>query len=192
MFKNFIKKPVLSAVISIIILILGIIGITTLPISQYPDIAPPTVQVSASYDGANAEAVLNSVIVPLEEAINGVEGMTYMTSTASSGSASITVYFELGTDPDIAAVNVQNSVSSASNLLPSEVTESGVTTQKQQSSNVLILGIYSENSDYDEEFVQNYANINIIPILKRINGVGSANTFGSRDYSMRIWLKANT
>ena len=192
MFKKFIKKPVLSSVISIIILILGVIGITTLPISQYPDIAPPTVQVSASYDGANAEAVLNSVIVPLEEAINGVEGMTYMTSTASSGAANITVYFELGTDPDIAAVNVQNSVSSASNLLPSEVTESGVTTQKQQSSNVLILGIYSENSDYDEEFIQNYANINIVPILKRINGVGSANTFGSRDYSMRIWLKANT
>ncbi|WP_372757434.1 efflux RND transporter permease subunit [Mariniflexile sp.] len=191
MFKKFIKKPVLSSVISIIILILGIIGITTLPISQYPDIAPPTVQVSASYDGANAEAVLNSVIVPLEEAINGVEGMTYMTSTASSGSASITVYFELGTDPDIAAVNVQNSVSSASNLLPSEVTQSGVTTKKQQSSNVLIIGLYSENSDYDEEFMQNYANINIIPVLKRINGVGSANSFGARDYSMRIWLKAN-
>lgn len=191
MFKKFIKRPVLSSVISIIILILGLIGITTLPISQYPDIAPPTVQVSASYDGANAEAVLNSVIVPLEEAINGVEGMTYMTSTATSGSASISVYFELGTDPDIAAVNVQNSVSSATNLLPAEVTQSGVTTKKQQSSNVLIVSMYSENSDYDEEFIQNYASINIIPILKRINGVGSATTFGSRDYSMRIWLKAN-
>ena len=191
MFKKFIKKPVLSSVISIIILILGIIGITTLPISQYPDIAPPTVQVSASYDGANAEAVLNSVIIPLEEAINGVEGMTYMTSTATSGSASISVYFELGTDPDIAAVNVQNSVSTASNLLPSEVTQSGVTTKKQQSSNVLIVSLYSENSDYDEAFIQNYANINIIPILQRINGVGSATSFGSREYSMRIWLKAN-
>ncbi|WP_055444882.1 efflux RND transporter permease subunit [Lacinutrix himadriensis] len=191
MFKKFIKRPVLSAVISIIILILGVIGLTSLPVSQYPDIAPPTVKVSASYDGANAEAVLNSVIVPLEEAINGVEGMTYMTSTATSGSASITVYFELGTDPDIAAVNVQNSVSSASSTLPSEVTTSGVTTEKQQSSNVLIVGLYSENSNYDEEFVQNYANINIIPIIKRINGVGSASTFGSRDYSMRIWLKAN-
>ncbi|MBD0777878.1 efflux RND transporter permease subunit [Maribacter sp. ANRC-HE7] len=191
MFKKFIKKPVLSSVISIIILVLGLIGIKTLPVSQYPDIAPPTVQVSASYDGANAEAVLNSVIVPLEEAINGVEGMTYMTSTASSGSASISVYFALGTDPDIAAVNVQNSVSTATSLLPSEVTQSGVTTKKQQSSNVLIIGLYSENSDYDEEFVQNYANINIVPTLKRINGVGSATTFGSRDYSMRIWLKAN-
>lgn len=147
MFNKFIKRPVLSAVISIIILILGIIGITTLPISQYPDIAPPTVQVSATYDGANAEAVLNSVIVPLEEAINGVEGMTYMTSTATSGSASITVYFELGTDPDIAAVNVQNSVSTASNLLPSEVTQSGVTTQKQQSSNVFILGYIVKMAD---------------------------------------------
>lgn len=191
MFNKFIKRPVLSAVISIIILILGIIGITTLPISQYPDIAPPTVKVSASYDGANAEAVLNSVIVPLEEAINGVEGMTYMTSTATSGSASITIYFELGTDPDIAAVNVQNSVSSASNLLPSEVTQSGVTTEKEQSSNVLIFGLYSENENYDEEFIQNYAEINLVPVIKRINGVGSAEAFGSKDYSMRIWLKAN-
>lgn len=191
MFKRFIKKPVLSSVISILILILGIIGITSLPMSQYPDIAPPTVQVSASYDGANAEAVLNSVIVPLEEEINGVEGMTYMTSTATSGSASITVYFELGTDPDIAAVNVQNSVSSANSLLPDEVINSGVTTEKQQSSNVLIVGLYSDNDDYDEEFIQNYAEINIVPILKRINGVGSASSFGSRDYSMRIWLKAN-
>ncbi|KSA12574.1 efflux RND transporter permease subunit [Maribacter dokdonensis] len=191
MFNKFIKRPVLSAVISIIILILGIIGITTLPISQYPDIAPPTVQVSATYDGANAEAVLNSVIVPLEEAINGVEGMTYMTSTATSGSASITVYFELGTDPDIAAVNVQNSVSTASNLLPSEVTQSGVTTQKQQSSNVFIFGLYSEDGRYDEEFIQNYAEINLIPVLKRIDGVGSASAFSSREYSMRIWLKAN-
>ncbi|MFY0714073.1 efflux RND transporter permease subunit [Seonamhaeicola sp. NFXS20] len=191
MFNKFIKRPVLSAVISIIILILGIIGITTLPISQYPDIAPPTVQVTASYDGANAEAVLNSVIVPLEEAINGVEGMTYMTSTATSGSASITVYFELGTDPDIAAVNVQNSVSTASNLLPSEVIQAGVTTKKQQSSNVFIFGLYSENDNYDEEFILNYAEINLIPVLKRIDGVGSASAFSSRDYSMRIWLKAN-
>ncbi|UMB61170.1 efflux RND transporter permease subunit [Lutibacter sp. A80] len=191
MFNKFIKRPVLSAVISIIILILGVIGITTLPVSQYPDIAPPTVQVSASYDGANAEAVLNSVIVPLEEAINGVEGMTYMTSTATSGSASITVYFELGTDPDIAAVNVQNSVSTATNLLPSEVTQSGVTTKKQQSSNVLIFGLYSENENYDEEFIQNYAEINLVPVLKRVDGVGSAQAFGAKDYSMRIWLKAN-
>lgn len=190
MLKKFIKRPVLSSVISVIILVLGIIGMLTLPVAQYPDIAPPTVQVAATYQGANAETVLNSVLIPLEEEINGVEGMTYMTSTATNdGSATIKVYFELGTDPDIAAVNVQNRVSSASSVLPQEVTESGVTTQKQQTSNVLILGIYSENPDYDETFVQNYANINIIPQIKRINGVGDASAFGTKDYSMRIWLK---
>ncbi|UZR98247.1 efflux RND transporter permease subunit [Chondrinema litorale] len=192
MFKRFITRPILSSVISVLILVLGLIGLTSLPVSQYPEIAPPTVQVSASYQGANAETVLNSVLVPLEEAINGVEGMTYMTSTATNdGSASITVNFELGTDPDIAAVNVQNRVSSATSLLPQEVTQSGVTTTKRQSSNVLILGIYSDNPDYDETFVQNYAEINIIPQIKRINGVGDASAFGTKDYSMRIWLKAD-
>ena len=192
MFKRFITRPILSSVISVLILVLGLIGLASLPVSQYPEIAPPTVQVSAAYQGANAETVLNSVLVPLEESINGVEGMTYMTSTATNdGSASITINFELGTDPDIAAVNVQNRVSSASSLLPQEVTQSGVTTTKRQSSNVLILGFYSDNPDYDETFVQNYANINIIPQIKRINGVGDASAFGTKDYSMRIWLKAD-
>lgn len=190
MLKRFIGRPVLSTVISVLILILGIIGLTTLPVSQYPEIAPPTVQVSASYQGANAEVVLNSVIVPLEEQINGVEDMTYMTSTANNdGSATITINFKLGTNPDLAAVNVQNRVSRATSLLPQEVTQAGVTTAKRQSSNVLIFSLYSDNAAYDATFLQNYANINIIPQIKRINGVGDASAFGTRDYSMRIWLK---
>ena len=190
MFRKFIQKPVLSTVISVIIVILGVLGLVSLPITQYPDIAPPTVSVSASYSGANAETVLNSVIAPLEEQINGVEGMQYMTSTATSdGSATITVYFKLGTDPDMAAVNVQNRVSRASSVLPAEVTKAGVITSKKQSSNLLIFSLYSENPAYDQTFLQNYANINLIPVIKRINGVGDAAAFGSRDYTMRIWLK---
>jgi HAE1 family hydrophobic/amphiphilic exporter-1 len=190
MLKRFITRPVLSTVISVLILILGILGLTTLPVSQYPEIAPPTVQVSASYQGANAEVVLNSVIVPLEEQINGVEDMTYMTSTASNdGTATITVNFKLGTDPDMAAVNVQNRVSRATSLLPQEVTKAGVTTAKRQSSMVLIFALNSDNPAYDETFLQNYANINIIPQIKRISGVGDASAFGLKDYSMRIWLK---
>jgi HAE1 family hydrophobic/amphiphilic exporter-1 len=190
MFKVFIERPVLSTVISIIIVILGVLGLATLPISQYPEIAPPTVVVSASYQGANAEVVMNSVLVPLEEQINGVEDMTYMTSSASNdGSATITIFFKLGTNPDMAAVNVQNRVSRATSLLPAEVTRAGVTTQKKQSSNVLIFSLYSEDPVYDQTFLQNYANINIIPQIKRINGVGDANSFGQRDYSLRIWLK---
>jgi len=169
---------------------LGIIGLIELPITQYPDIAPPTVVVSASYSGANADVVLTSVIVPLEEQINGVEGMTYMTSTASNdGSATITIYFALGTNPDIAAVNVQNRVSKAAPLLPAEVTQSGVTTQKQQSSDIMIFSLSSTNKSYDQTFLQNYANINLLPQIKRINGVGDASAFGTKDYSMRIWLK---
>ncbi|HAP95583.1 MAG TPA: hypothetical protein DCP54_07510, partial [Chryseobacterium sp.] len=144
MFKKFIERPVLSTVISIIIVILGVLGIVSLPVSQYPDIAPPTVVVSASYQGANADVILKSVIVPLEEQINGVEGMTYMTSSATNdGSGSVTVYFKQGVDPDIAAVNVQNRVSRATPLLPAEVTRAGVTTTKRQSSNVLIFSLYS-------------------------------------------------
>lgn len=190
MFNKFIERPVLSTVISIIIVILGVLGLITLPISQYPEIAPPTVQVTAAYQGANADVVMNSVIIPLEEQINGVEDMTYMTSTASNdGSATITINFKLGTDPDLAAVNVQNRVSRASSLLPEEVTKAGVTTDKQQSSNVLIFALKSDNPSYDGTFLQNYANINIIPKIKRINGVGNASAFGTRDYSMRIWLK---
>ncbi|QES88948.1 efflux RND transporter permease subunit [Rhizosphaericola mali] len=190
MFKVFIKNPVLSTVISILIVILGIIGIISLPVAQYPEIAPPTVQVSTTYQGASAEVVMNSVIVPLEEQINGVENMSYMTSTASSdGTATIQIYFKLGTDPDMATVNVQNRVSQTSSLLPAAVTTAGVTTQKQQSSNVLIFGLYSDNPNYDATFIQNYANINIIPQVKRVSGVGSASAFGTLDYSMRIWLK---
>ncbi|MDP4208306.1 MAG: efflux RND transporter permease subunit [Bacteroidota bacterium] len=190
MLKTFIERPVLSTVISILFVVLGLIGIYTLPVEQYPNIAPPTVRVNTSYSGANADAVLNSVIVPLEEQINGVQGMTYMTSTASNGgAASINVYFKQGTDPDIAAVNVQNRVSQASALLPAEVTKNGVTVQKMQSSTVLMIMIRSKNKDYDDKFIQNYANINILPQIKRVNGVGDASVYGSKDYSMRIWLK---
>lgn len=190
MIKKFIERPVLSSVVSIIILILGVLGIATLPTTQYPEIAPPTVQVSANYPGANAATVLESVIVPIEEQINGVEGMTYITSTASNnGSASITVFFDQTVDPDIAAVNVQNRVARASSLLPSEVTQSGVITQKQQTSALMFLTMYSENDDYDGTYIQNYLNINVLPELKRIDGVGGVNVFGSKDYAMRIWLK---
>ena len=190
MIKRFIERPVLSTVISIIIILLGILGLVKLPIEQYPNIAPPTVQVQANYTGANASVVLKSVVVPLEEAINGVEGMTYMTSEASNdGSASINVYFAVGTDPDKAAVNVQNLVASATSQLPQEVVKVGVTVRKQQSSRLLIFALYSENAAYDQTFLQNYANINILPQVKRVPGVGNASTFGSRDYSMRIWLK---
>ncbi len=190
MLRKFIDRPVLSTVISIIIVILGILGLLTLPVSQYPEIAPPTVTVSASYQGASAEVVMNSVVIPLEEQINGVEDMTYMTSTSSNdGSATINIYFKLGTNPDMAAVNVQNRVSRATPLLPQEVTRAGVTTAKRQSDNILIFGLYSANETYDMTFLQNYANINIIPKLKRVTGVGEAMVFGQKDYSMRIWLK---
>ncbi len=190
MVKTFIDRPVLSTVVSIIILILGFLGLTTLPVSQYPDIAPPTVQVMANYPGANAETVLESVLIPIEEQINGVEGMTYMTSTASNnGMASINVFFAQGIDPDIAAVNVQNRVARATPLLPREVTQSGVTTQKQQTSSLMFLTVYSENEEYDATFIQNYLNINVIPPLKRITGVGDVSVFGSKNYAMRIWLK---
>jgi HAE1 family hydrophobic/amphiphilic exporter-1 len=190
MIKRFIERPVLSTVISVIIVLLGILGLVKLPIEQYPNIAPPTVQVSASYTGANADVVLKNVIVPLEEAINGVEGMTYMTSSAANdGSASIQVYFQVGTDPDKDAVNVQNLVSSATSQLPQDVVKVGVTVRKQQSSMVLIFALYSDKAAYDQTFLQNYANINVLPQIKRVPGVGSASSFGTRDYSMRIWLK---
>jgi len=169
---------------------LGILGLVNLPIAQYPDISPPTVQVSAAYPGANAEVMLNSVIIPLEEQINGVEGMTYMTSSATNeGTGNISVYFNVGADPDQAAVDVQNRVSTASSLLPAEVTRAGVTVRKQQSSLLMITAIYSDNPAYDEIFLQNYVDINLIPQLKRVNGVGDASSFGSMVYAMRIWLK---
>ena len=190
MLKKFIERPVLSTVISVLLVILGVLGLINLPISQYPDIAPPTVQVSAAYSGANADVVLKSVIVPLEEQINGVENMTYMTSSASNdGSASISVYFKVGTNPDLAAVNVQNRVSRAVSLLPQVVTEAGVSVQKSQSSQLVIFSLYSDNPVYDQTFLQNYAKINLVPAIQRVTGVGTANVFGSKDYSMRIWLK---
>ena len=186
---RFINRPVLSTVISILIVILGLIGLATLPITQYPDIAPPTVSVRATYQGANAQTVLNSVIAPLEDQINGVENMMYMTSSASNnGSAEISIYFKQGTDPDMAAVNVQNRVSMAQGLLPAEVTKVGVTTQKRQTSMLMVFSIYDEKDQYDIEFLENYANINLIPEVKRVNGVGDATVLG-QDYSMRIWLK---
>ncbi|WP_308756308.1 efflux RND transporter permease subunit [uncultured Bacteroides sp.] len=186
---RFINRPVLSTVISILIVILGFIGLATLPITQYPDIAPPTVSVRATYTGANAQTVLNSVIAPLEDQINGVENMMYMTSNASNnGSADISIYFKQGTDPDMAAVNVQNRVSMAQGLLPAEVTKVGVTTQKRQTSMLMVFSIYDEKDQYNIEFLENYANINLIPEVKRVNGVGDANVLG-QDYSMRIWLK---
>lgn len=190
MFKKFIERPVLSTVVSIIIVILGLLGILTLPISQYPEIAPPTIQVSASYQGANADVVMSSVVIPLEEQINGVEDMTYMTSSAGNdGSANITINFKLGTNPDLAAVNVQNRVARAISLLPAEVTRAGVVTAKRQASNVLIFSLYSEDPAYDQKFLQNYAEINLIPQIKRITGVGDVNAFGSSIYTMRLWLK---
>lgn len=190
MLKTFIDRPVLSTVISIILVVLGIIGISTLPIEQYPNIAPPTVQVSATYPGANANVVMNTVVIPLEEQINGVEGMTYMESTAmNNGSATIKVFFRNDINPDIASVNVQNLAARANPLLPSEVLEQGVTVQKQQNSTILGFMISSENPDYDGQFIQNYANINIIPQIKRVYGVGNAQVYGAKDYSMRIWLK---
>ncbi|MEN0052329.1 MAG: efflux RND transporter permease subunit [Mucilaginibacter sp.] len=190
MLKKFIEKPVLSTVISVIIIILGLLGLFSLPISQYPEIAPPTVEVKTSFQGANADVVMNSVITPLEEQINGVENMTYMTSTAGNdGSATITVYFNLGTDPDLAAVNVQNRVTKATSLLPADVIKSGVTTSKKQASLVYIFEVYSKNKAYDENYLQNYVNINLMPQIKRVPGIGDAFIYGGKDYSMRIWLK---
>ena len=187
-FTTFIKRPVLSTVISILIVILGFIGLVSLPIEQYPDIAPPTVVVWTSYPGADAETVKNSVIVPLEESINGVEGMDYITSTASSGSAQLSILFRQGMNPDMCAVNVQNRVSQASALLPAEVTQIGVTVMKRQTSQVLMYTLTSDGR-YDDEFLTNYANINIIPAIKRIQGVGDVQSPGVKTYSMRIWLK---
>lgn len=186
--KTFIDRPILSCAISVLILILGIIGLSNLPMEQYPDIAPPTIMVSTTYTGANAETVLKSVIAPLEETINGVENMTYMTSTATNtGSASITVYFAQGTDPDMATVNTKNRVSEAEGLLPAEVTKVGVTVEKRQNSMVKILALYSPDDSYDQNFINNYFKINVEPRLSRITGVGNVNVMGG-DYAMRIWM----
>lgn len=185
---RFINRPVLSTVISIFIVILGIISITSLPITQYPEIAPPTVSVATSYTGANAQSVLNSVIMPLEEQINGVENMDYMTSTATNtGQANISITFKQGTDADMAAINVQNRVSMAQGLLPAEVTRVGVITQKRQSSMLVVFSLVDMEDKYSQEFLDNYAKINVVPQIQRIKGVGEAMVMGS-DYSMRIWL----
>lgn len=189
-FTNFIKRPVLSTVVSIFFVLLGTIGLISLPIEQYPDIAPPTISVWTSYQGADAQTVLNSVITPLEESINGVENMTYIQSTATNnGMAQITVYFKQGSDPDMASVNVQNRVSQAQALLPAEVNRVGVIVSKRQTSNVVLYSLTTDDGRYDDEFLTNYNNINVIPLLKRINGVGDVQTPGMKNYSMRIWLK---
>ncbi|HEV3411268.1 MAG TPA: efflux RND transporter permease subunit [Puia sp.] len=191
MLKRFIERPVLSTVLSIILLLLGALSVYTLPITLFPDIAPPSVVVAANYPGANAEVVARSVATPLEEAINGVENMTYMTSNSSNdGSMTLTVYFKQGTNPDIASVNVQNRVAKATSQIPQEVIQAGISTQKQQNSIIMFIALYSTDSaTYDETFLQNYIKINLIPKLQRIPGVGDAQAFGTKDYSMRIWLK---
>lgn len=190
MLKRFIERPVLSTVVSIIITLLGILSLYTLPVTLFPDIAPPTVQVTATYPGANAEVVARAVATPIEEAVNGVENMTYMTSTSSNdGTMTLNVFFKVGTDPDLAAVNVQSRVSRAVSLIPQEVVQAGISAQKQQNSMIMVPLIYSEDSTYDETFLQNYAKINILPELQRVPGVGQAMVFGAKDYSMRIWLK---
>ena len=185
--KLFIDRPILSCVVSVLILLVGLIGLSGLPMEQYPDIAPPTVMVSATYTGANAETVQKSVVVPLEEAINGVEDMLYMTSTSTNtGSGNITVYFKQGTDP-MATINTKNRVSEAEGLLPAEVTKIGVTVEKRQNSMLKIIALYSPDDSYDQTFINNYFKINIEPRLSRVSGVGNVNVMGG-DYAMRIWL----
>jgi multidrug efflux pump subunit AcrB len=187
--KTFIERPVLSAVISIVIVVMGVISLFNLPVERFPDIAPPTVNVSTSYFGASAETVLKSVITPLEEAINGVENMTYMTSNATNtGSAWISIFFKQGTDPDMAAVNVQNRVSRAIGQLPAEVTQVGVSVIKRQNSTLQIFSVYSPDDSFDENFLANYFYINLRPEILRISGVGEVQSY-SNSYSMRIWLK---
>jgi len=186
--KNFINRPIMAVMLSVVIVIIGIIGLLNLPLEQYPDIAPPTVKVSATYVGANAETVMKSVVTPLEASINGVENMQYMTSTAANnGTCTITIYFKQGSDPNMAVVNVQNRVASAQGLLPAEVTKSGVTVRKTQNSNLKFITLYSPDGRYDSKTLTNYMKINIEPRLSRIAGVGEVNVFGA-DYALRIWL----
>ena len=186
--KTFIDRPILSGVISVFIVVLGLIGLLHLPIEQFPEIAPPTVSVRANYTGANAETVQKSVIIPLEESLNGVENMMYMTSSATNtGSGSISIFFKQGTDADMAMVNVQNRVASTQGQLPADVTRSGVTVRKRQTSNIKSLSLYSPTDAYDTDFLTNYMKINIEPRLSRVPGVGEVNIWGA-SYSMRIWL----
>ena len=190
MLRRFIERPVLSTVISILLVILGVLGLYSLPITQYPDIAPPTVQIQTQFPGANAQTVMESVIIPIEEQVNGVEGMTYMTSEATNdGRANITVFFNQKYDADIATVNVQNRVAQADPLLPAVVKQVGVITRKQQTSALMYLNVYSSNPEYDAKFIANYLNINIVPVLKRVNGVGDVNIYSSQTYAIRVWIK---
>lgn len=192
MLKRIIKRPVLATVISVLLVILGIVGMVSLPITKFPDIAPPTVMVTAAYPGANAETIARSVAPPLENAINGVENMDYITSTASNdGTLSITVIFKLGTDPDQAAINVQNRVAQVTNQLPAEVVQAGITTLKRQNSMIAMVSLTSKDGTMDDLFLENYAKINIVPELKRVKGVGDAMVYGNKDYSMRVWLDPN-
>ena len=192
MLKTIIKRPVLATVISVLLVILGIVGMISLPITKFPDIAPPTVMVTAAYPGANAETIARSVAPPLENAINGVENMDYITSTASNdGTLSITVIFKLGTDPDQAAINVQNRVAQVTNQLPAEVIQAGITTVKRQNSMIAMVSLTSKDGKMDDLFLENYAKINIVPDLKRVKGVGDAMVYGNKDYSMRVWLDPN-
>lgn len=189
--KKFICRPILSIMLSVVIVIIGIIALLNLPIEQYPDIAPPTVKVSATYTGANAETIMKSVVTPLEASINGVENMQYMISSATNnGTCTITIYFKQGSDPNMAVVNVQNRVASAQGLLPAEVTKSGVTVKKTQNSNLKFITLYSPDGSYDSKFLTNYMKIHIEPQLSRIAGVGEVNVFGA-DYALRIWLDPN-
>lgn len=189
MVKAFVERPVLAIVVTIFIVLLGVLGIYSLPVTQYPDIAPPTVQITTTFSGANAGTVMESVIIPIEEQVNGVEGMKYISSSAfNTGKARIRVFFEQGTDPDIAAVNVQNRVARANSLLPPEVIKFGVVTQKRQSGSLMFLSFTSSNEAYDDIYLQNFMNINIVPAIKRIQGVGDITVYGLRDYAMRVWL----
>src|SRR5699024_9252307 len=188
MLKKFIDRPVLSTVVSLLILMLGLIGMIELPITRFPEIAPPSVNVSASYPGADAETVANSVLLPLESEINGVEDMSYMRSKSSTGSASINVFFKQGTDPSQAAVNVQNRVSKANSNLPTEVVQNGVTVEPQQRGSIMTLNIYSDDQAFHETFLQSYTNINIVRELQRVDGVAKVSRIGARNYAIRIWL----
>jgi multidrug efflux pump subunit AcrB len=189
MLQSFITRPILSSVIAILITLVGILSLTFLPISQYPDVVPPTVNVTAYYPGASAEDVQKTVAVPLEEQINGVDQMIYMTSECSNnGFCNITVYFEVGTDPNMAAVNVQNRTQGAMSVLPSEVIENGVIVRKSSPSILMLYSLISQDSSYDNKFLANYLQINVISVIKRIPGVGDVSMFGGDDYAMRIWL----
>ena len=185
--NRFIERPVLSICISVVVVFIGLLALNGLSVEKFPNIAPPTVRVSATYMGASAETVQKAVIIPLEESINGVENMMYMESTATAGQAYVSIYFKQGTDPDQAAVNVQNKVSEATGLLPSEVTQVGVTVRKRQTSQLAIIGVYSPDDRFDEKFIANYLNINVVPQIQRVNGVGDVNVMGA-NYSMRVWL----